>query len=378
MSTASTTFLRPDLRMAALVLAALTLAGCAEPPAAVEPPVPATAPAVLLDEDRPDTAFGEVVTGPAVDPDLDATTAAPPRLVAGEWWRIRFSSHAYDVYQAAEVVRVVAAVEPDGYLFGMPHEGWFKEAIAYHAPAFGDVGLDLSYAVHNERFEPVRFPLVEGATWETTFATQPLVATVERADAHTAVVRFDPPAGEPGPADPLYAALGFADMGRITLTYDARQREVVRFESFIGTWEVVEHGYGFEGWVTIPRGEHTAIDHGQFLPVTPGGPVLTRTQDVSGGFNRLTLMHVIAPVGPGAYRIRAVAPDGTELVTESIGGDGFTFRFYEVSDPDGTWTLEDLVGGPGGTFTMGIAYHQYDVRLPDGARRSDHSHPVVR
>ena len=58
----------------------------------------------------------------------------------------------------------------------MPHEGWYKEAIAYHAPAFGDVGFDLSYNVHNERFEPLRFPLVEGATWETRFAMGRLVA----------------------------------------------------------------------------------------------------------------------------------------------------------------------------------------------------------
>ena len=365
------------IRIAALLVVALSVAGCAQPADPAQPPA-TSPPAVDVVEDRPDVTFGEVTTGPAAAPDLNATTAAPPKLVAGEWWRIAFSPRTYDVYQKAEVVRVVAAVEPEGYLFGMPHEGWFKEAIAYHAPAFGDVGLDLSYAVHNERFEPVRFPLVQGATWETTFATQPLVATVESADDHTAVVRFEPPAGEPQPTDPLYAALGLSGMGSLVLTYDARQHEVVKFESFIGSWEVVEHGYGFEGWITIPRGEHTAIDHGQFLPATPGEPVLTRTQEVAGGFNRMTLMHVIAPVGPGAYRIRSVAPDGTEFTTESIPGQEFTFRFYEATDPDGTWTLEDVVAGPGGTYSMGIAYHQYDIRLPDGARRSDHSHPVVR
>lgn len=357
----------------AFLVLALLAAGCAQP-AATEAPEAQPTPAVAIVEDRPDATFGEVVTGPAVGPDLDATTAAAPVLVEGEWWRIAFRS---DAYQTSEVVRVVAAVEPEGYVFGMPHEGWYKEAIAYHAPAFGDVAADLSYGVHNERFEPVRFPLVAGATWETVFAMQPLVATVESADAYTAVIRFRSPPGEPQPTDVAMGALGMAASGDMVLTYDARQHEIVRFESFLGTWEVVEHGYGFEGWVTVPRGEHTAIDYGQFLPVTPGEPIVMRTQEVSGGFNRMTLMHAIFPLAPGAYRIRSVAPDGTEFLTESVLGAP-TFRFYEASDPDGTWQLEDVVGGPGATYSMGIAYHQYDIQLPEGARRSDHSHPVVR
>ena len=130
--------------------------------------------------------------------------------------------------------------------------------------------------------------------------------------------------------------------------------------------------------VTIPRGEHTAIDYGQFLPVTPGEPVVARTVEVAGGFNRLTLMHVVVTITPGAYRIRSVAPDGTEFVTGSTAGEEWLFRFYEATDPDGEWELEDLVGGVGSTYSMGIAYHQYDIRLPDGARRADHSHPVIR
>jgi hypothetical protein len=364
----------PASSLALLILAA-TLAGCAQP--AGETPAAAATPAVEVLADRPDTAFGEVVTGPAAAPDLDATTDAAPRLVAGEWWRIRFSSGFFE--EAPEFVRVVADVTDEGYVVGMPHEGWFKEAIAYHAPAFGDVGLDLSYALHNLRFEPLRFPLVEGATWTTAFGGTEFVATVESADGVTATVRFDPPPSDPAPTDPVFAALSPVDPDAgMRLVYDARQHEVVRFESVIGTWEVVGHGYGFEGWVTVPRGLHTAIDYGQFLPATPGEPVVARSQPVEGGFNRLTVMHGIFALGPGVYRIRTVAPDGAEFVTESTGGQGFTVKFYEASDPDGEWTMEDVVGGPGGTYTMGMAYHQYDIRLPEGARRSDHDHPVVR
>ena len=367
---------RRSMRVWAFVLAGILLSGCAEPPA--EPAAePAAQPTLVVDEARPDTSFGEVVTGPAVGPDLNATTAAPPRLVAGEWWRIRFDSGSYE--EVSEVVRVVADVTEEGYVFGMPHEGWFKEAISYHAPAFGDVGLDLSYATHNEVFQPLRFPLVEGDTWETTFATAPLVATVESVDEHIATIRLDAPPGEPDPTAPAMSALGLAFAAEsMRLHYDARQHEVVKFESFIGTWEVVEHGYGFEGWVTVPRGEHTAIDYGTFGPVMPGEPVVSRTIEVEGGFNRLTLMHAVFGVSPGAYRIRSVAPDGTEFLTEAVGTETFVFKFYEATDPDGAWQLEDLVGGVGGTYSMGIAYHQYDIHLPDGARRSDHSHEVIR
>jgi hypothetical protein len=261
----------------------------------------------------------------------------------------------------------------------MPHEGWFKEAVAYHAPAFGDVGRDLSYEAHNRRFEPVRFPLVKGATWKTVFGTSNFTATVERADEFTAAVRFDPPPSEPEPSDPVFDALNpFGDFGGLKLVYDARQHEVVKFESALGTWEVVDHGYDFSGWVTVPRGLHTAIDYGQFLPASPGEPLVMRSATVSGGFNRLTLLQVIVPLGPGAYRVKAISPNGTEFVTESIAGDALTMKFYEAVDPDGEWRFEDVVGGFGATYSMGMAYHQYDIRLPDGARRSDHSHSVIR
>lgn len=362
------------MRASPILVVAALVAGCATPPAeeAVEP---AAEGFQVVDERA--TSFGAIVTGPAVGPDLNATLAAAPRLVPGEWWRIRFQSTFFE--KTPEFVRVVADVNAAGYVVGMPHEGWFKEAIAYHAPSFGDIGLDLSYALHNVRFEPLRFPLVEGATWTTSFGTGEYTATVESTDEFTATVRFDPPASEPQPTDPVYAALSPVPLdASMRLVYDARQHEVVKFESLIGTWEVVEHGYGFEGWVTVPRGLHTAIDHGQFLAVTPGEPVVTRTAAIEGGYNRLTILQGVFALGPGAYRVKATAPNGTEFLTESRGERSFTIGFHEASDPDGTWTLEDVVAGPGGTYTMGMAYHQFDIRLPDGARRSDHDHPVMR
>lgn len=362
--------------LVALSLVPLLIAGCAEGPAASSAD-PADE-GVTIDANRPAPVFSNVVTGPAVGPDLNATTGSAPRLVEGEWWKLRFTSGFYDT-EHVEFVRVVADVSEAGYIFGMPHEGWYKEAIAYHAPAFGDVNLDLSYDTHNERFEPVRFPLVAGDSWETTFATSPLMATVESADATTAVIAFTSTSA-PGTQQQVMEAAGLASPSGpvMRLTYDARVHEVVKMESFIGTWEVVEHGYDFQGWVTVPRGAHTAIDYGTFLPANAAGdPGVARTVEVSGGFNRLTMMHFIAPLGPGLYRITSTPPEGEAFVTEMQGQDQ-AVRFYEATNPDGTWQVEDLVAGPGVTYSMGIAYHQYDIQVPGGARRADHAHEVIR
>ena len=362
--------------LALLVFAVLAASGCASP-ATDEAPAEESG-GLTVDANRPDTSFGDVQTGPAVGPDLNATTEAPPRLVEGEWWRIRYNSGFYGEGDV-EFVRVVANATSEGYIFGMPHEGWFKEAIAFHAPAFGDVGLDLSYNTHNMKFEPVRFPLRQGDTWTTTFAAAEFQATVDEADAVTAKISLVPTA-EPGPEAQLLTLIGQGGGDQtIRLTYDARMHEVVRMESTIGTWEVVAHGYEFRGWVTVPRGEHTAIDYGTFGPATPGEPVLARDVAVEGGFNRMTLMHLVFAIGPGAYRITSTPPGGEEpMVTEHVGPAGFKLAFYEAMNPDGTWAQEDVVAGAGGTYSMGIAYHQYDIQVPGGARRTDHAHAVIR
>ena len=356
------------MRPLALSLAALLLAGCLSGPETEEPAAVVAPTGVVIDEARPDTAFGDIATGPAVGPDLNATLDAAPRLIAGEWWRLR-------LIDGEEVVRVVAEVNDEGYVVGMPHEGWYKELISFHSPALGDVGFDLSYATHNEVFQPVKFPLEEGATWDTVWATVPYTAEVSGVDGVRATITLTPQA-EPQPTDPVFALFGFAG-APATLVYDASMHEIVSFDAggFLG-YEVIEHGYGFEGWVTIPRGEHTAIDHGQLGPANPGEVPMPKSIEVAGGYNRMTLMQAIFPVAPGVYRMRAVAPDGTEFVLESAGEPAILFS--EAKDPDGTWITDDVAAGAGATYNMGIAYHQYDILLPDGIKRSDHSHEVVR
>lgn len=348
------------------IVSLLLLAGCLGSPSAEDAPTAAQA-GVVIDEARPDTEFTDVVTGPAAQPDLNATLDAAPRLVAGEWWRLK-------LINGEEVVRVVAEVTDEGYVIGMPHEGWYKELISFHSPALGDVGFDLSYATHNEIFQPVKFPLDPGATWDTVWATTPFHAEVTEVSGTRATIVLTP-AAEPQPTDPVFALFGFAG-APVTLVYDAGMHEVVSFDAggFLG-YEVIEHGYGFEGWVTIPRGEHTAIDYGQLGPTNPG-ELPMREIPVEGGFNRMTLMQGIFALAPGVYRMTTTAPDGTQFVTESTGEP--TLHFYEAADPDGVWKGEDVIAGGAAVYRMGIAYHQYDILLPEGTKRSDHSHEVIR
>ncbi|MGB1586018.1 MAG: hypothetical protein ACPHID_03100 [Thermoplasmatota archaeon] len=361
------------MRAWTLFLLTALLAGCAE---TTEPTTPE--PQVILDEDRPATSYGEVSTGPAVEPDWNATTAAAPQLVPGEWWRIRY--HEMLTGDDVEVVRVVAAVDEAGYVFGMPHEGWLKEAISFHAPAFGDVNFDLSYNTHNQLFQPVRFPLVLGDTWETSMAAQPYEAQVTQVDDFTATIDFTSINANPSPADPVLVALGILP-GDTTmrLVYDARQHEIVRMESALGVWEVIEHGYDYEGWVTVPRGEDTAIDYGTFLTASDAHTPMERTLEVPDDFNRMTMMHFVGTLNeaPGYMQARDVTPAGDEHITE-LTGSGFQLSFYEVTDPGGTWTVQDTIVGAGFTYHMGIAYFQYDIHLPSGDRRADHGHAVIR
>ena len=358
---------RPALQATArgfgLFLLAAVLAGCAQP-ADVAGPAPEPA----------DLSTSVIETGPAVGPDLEATTAAPPRLVEGEWWRIRFTG---DFYAPQDVLRVVANATAEGYVFGMPHEGWLKEAIVYHAPAFGDVALDLSYAVHNERFEPLRFPLEAGATWTTTFGGAEMTATVEEADAATATIRFDPPPSDDPTATAMGLLMPMGDLGTMRLTYDARMHEIVRMQSGIGSWEVIEHGYQFRGWVSVPTGAHTAIDYGTFGP-DADNPLPTRTVHVDESFNRITLLQAVFALSPGVYRVTSTAPDGQSFVTEVLGEARMQFGIHEVANPGGDWQQEDVAAGVGGTYTMGIAYQQYDILVPEGDRRPTHGHEVIR
>ena len=361
--------MRAPLLLVLLTTLAVAASGCFSSSPAGELEPQAATPQVIVDEARPEPTFGELTLA-AAPPDLNATLAAPPRWVPGEWWKYRFTSPLTGV--DVEFVRVVGAVDGDTYVVGMPHEGWYKEAVVYHTPCFGDVTTaELGCRAHNIPFAPLQFPLADGATWTTQFERPPdLTATVKVVSPTEAEILFTDPNGNVV----------------IEQVYDATIHEVRSFKHAIAVYEIVEHGYGFEGWITIPRAEELIFEHGRVgapvlgLDLQPAPPV--ESVEVSGGYNRMSFILAVGnAVGVdqgGAYRETATAPDGTVYSLESIPGGPLTIQFFEHKDPDGTWNLEHLAAGPGIAFIEGIAYHQYDIHLPSGDIRSDHSHEVIR
>ena len=368
------------------IVLGLAFAGCfsADNPAPDED----ADPEIIIDEARPEPAFNDIPDadlGTIARPDLNATLLAPPELQEGEWWRIELHDTITDT--TTTFVRVVARVEQDLYVFGMPHEGWWKEAVIFHTPAFGDVNKDLSHRAHDVPFQQLKFPLEDGATWETAWESPaPVTATVTVESPTEARVTFTGQncglfgfVGQcPNPSEGIVAEV----------VYDATIHEVREAVFPSHTWTVIEHGYGYEGWVTVPRSEHLVFFHGRLgAPVVdfanPGTPATqSDTVTIEGGYNRVSFILLVGnavgtPVG-GAYSEKATAPDGTVFELQSIPGGPMQVAFLEHTVVDGDWVLEHIAAGPGLAFIEGIAYHQYDIRVPDGAVRSDHSHEVVR
>jgi hypothetical protein len=353
-----------------IVLAALA-AGCVAP-AATDNVAPESANAtVTIDKDRPDTNFTDIALKGAA-PDASATLNEAPHWKKGEWWKIHFESPLTGA--SVDFVRVVGDVQGDTYVVGMPHEGWYKEAVVYHTPCFGDVDArTLGCTPHNIPFAAVEFPLKEGATWTTQFERAPDLKTEVKITSPTeATIKFVDPKGNVA----------------IEEVYDATIHEVRSFKQSTAVYTVTDHGYDFQGWITVPRASELVFEHGRVVaPVidvkTTGpaaGPLETVT--INGGYNRLSFIlaagNILGTPAGGVYRETATAPNGTSYQLTSIPGGPVEIRFYEARDPDGDWKLEHIAAGPGIAFIEGIAYHQYDIRLPDGAIRADHSHQVIR
>lgn len=345
------------------LVAALLVGGClgAAPPS---PSEPAASPA----PDAPSAGRPAVVEeAPALASARIPSLAAPPQWQSGEWWRIRLTEHMSG--QTFELTRVVAGVEGASYLVGMPHDGFVDAAMTLHLPGFGQVARDdLSYEIHDVAFAPLRFPLEADATWEASFEGSTLTATVREARGTSAVVEL---AGD-GP--------------HVLLTYDAAIGEVSHLviDGYL-EYEVLEHGYGHVGTVTVPHMHDVVFNTYRFAGVMlgrePAPPVETiRVDDTYERVSFALLAGSYIPDGAtfttGVFRERVTAPDGStyEIVTTPADAPGEHVAFFGHADPGGDWTFEHAPVGGGYVIAEGIAYHVYDVELPGGHVRGEHAH----
>ncbi|MBW3581547.1 MAG: hypothetical protein KY455_00460 [Euryarchaeota archaeon] len=335
-----------------LALLLMTLAGC------------------VGDESPKNTVDEGTLTGPLLGlasglptlPRETATLEAAPEWRLGEWWRIKFTAPPYGI--EGEFDRVVAGVDNDTYLVGMDRAGWNDGIMLLHFPAFGEIAkADLSFEAHDLPISFLRFPLVEGGTWETQWYNgAPLTAIVESVDGTVAKVHIT----------------GARD---IHITYDATMGAISKLAiADYGGYEVIEHGYGYTGDVRVPAAQDLvfcdgravlvqAVDRCKLVEATePRGPEDRIT--VKAGYDAVSFGLFLAdaqdtgPVAPGMLQIQVQDPSWNRYSAVKTPDDpGYLLLPYGGGDPAGEWTITSVAAGAGLAILEGVAYVSYEVSL---------------
>jgi hypothetical protein len=170
--------------------------------------------------------------------------------------------------------------------------------------------------------------------------------------------------------------------GFINATYDPELGEISRLDvKGYASYEIIGHGYGYEGDVRVPHDHDLVFLHGRILgaqdvrgtilPPTPATP--EETVEIGGTYDRLSFTIILgagaigvdAPAG--YYAEKVTAPDGTVYQLELLPTEGsLKIAFFGAETPVGTWTMEHTALGPGVAFVEGIGYHSIDIELPSG------------
>lgn len=304
-------------------------------------------------------------SGLPVEPRVGATLDEPPAWRLGEWWRTRFSAPPYRIQATFD--QVVAGVHGDAYLVGVDLESFDDGVLLLHFPGLGEVNASsLGFDAHDRPFVPLQFPLHEGATWDTQWYTgAPLTARVTRAVGSEADVQL-------------------TGVRSIQLTYDAQMGAIRRFEiAEYGGFEVVEHGYGYDGVVRIPAQQDLVFCHGRAMVVQAVDLCVTRnateprppreTLQLPNTYDRASFGLFLrdlqaAPVAPGVLHIEVVAPNGQVYrATKTPDRTGMVLYPYGLEDPGGTWQVTAVAGGAGLAILEGVAYRVLDVDLVSAA-----------
>lgn len=329
----------------ALVVAAL--AGCI---GGLQDTVPSGDDAVPTDEPTLGLASGLPTTR------TGTTLAEPPGWAVGEWWTVEYDNLLAG--GSGETTRVVAGAGNGTYLVGMAADEFSDEIMLLHFPGMGRIDrTDLSFDAHDRPIQLLDFPLEEGRTWTTQwYGGTEMTAEVTAVDGDEATVEI---AGDGPPG--------------IELTYDASLGAITEFtaEGYL-RYEVVDHGFGFDGAVDVPYEHDLVLCHGRVAvqaiePCTlstepnPKGP--SDTIPLDDRYDRVSfglLMADVAPqdqVGQGVYSVEATAPDGTSWQATKLPGEGGVKLVpHGHDDPGGDWEATYVTGGAGYSLLEGVAY----------------------
>lgn len=306
------------------------------------------------------------------EPQAEATGDSPgldevPSWQVGDWWKIRLEPGTEREFT---ITRVVAAVEDDAYVVGVPTSDWEEHRDKLplkHVPGLGEVRKsNLSYDIHDRDFTPVDFPLQGGKTWQTSFDGEDVEATASPNPDGTVEIHYC--CGE-----------------NVTTTYDPEVGAVTSLETRIAHYEVVDHGTGYVGEVTVPRGQDIVFFQGVAagaigMGLEPHPPV--ETVEIPDHYDRMSFFLAAGPLdvadrpASGVYAERVEAPDGsTYKVVNGPTETERTLQQFVTSNVAGTWTLEHVAPGPGYAFSEGVAYEEAVYQLgtegdtgPEGSR----------
>ncbi|MBW3582441.1 MAG: hypothetical protein KY455_05010 [Euryarchaeota archaeon] len=327
-----------------------------------------------------------------VDLDRVPSLDEPPQWRLGQWWKYRMT----DSFTQQETIfyRVVAGQENDtgSYLVGMPTHGFSNAVMVLHIPGFGQIDRQtLGFELHDCMLDPLKFPIEDGAQWESEFecGDVQITATVTSDTTAEFVMAPHDPEGDGG-----------GGRGG-TYSYDAEIGVINKMTiNNYAQFEVIEHGHDFhlvEGWegnVTVPYAHDVIFMHGRIgmaLKVSPDG-IAPGTEPwdevvVPEGYDRVSFAIILGDAlnlltqgqakGMGHYTERATAPDD-EVYYLEYTGDGIRTVAYKNDNPSGTWRFEHLTAGPGIAMAEGIAYSVFDIQLPIGKRIEgvlEHEHP---
>jgi hypothetical protein len=271
-----------------------------------------------------------------------------PQWQPGEWWTLHVTAACGG---ETNITRVVTGTIGPDYLVGMPSDDFRDSILSLHIPGFGDVSrANLSYQIHNVPFQLVRFPIVDGDTWETNFEGGHVNVTLAKR------------------SDTLVDAIITGDYSG-SATYDASVHEFTKLD-FPGYADItlVDHGYAYKGLVTVPHRETLVFSVGR--SVVPRTTNITDTVDVRGSFTHASFVVAATSIGQapaGAYRARVTDPSGETFDFSTTPGDspGCHQQAFRSANPVGTWTFDNFAGGPGFVLEEGLAYESREVRLAD-------------
>ncbi|HET6403512.1 MAG TPA: hypothetical protein VFH78_02600 [Candidatus Thermoplasmatota archaeon] len=291
---------------------------------------------------------------------LRAVDVEEPRWNVGDWWTYNVTSDL--IGASGDITVVVAEIVGDGYILGIPAQTREGEnaaaALLYHMPAIGPVHRDLSWDVHETRFEPAKWPLKDDLAWETTWISQSVHLTARQNGTRWTINN---------------SGFEIDDGMRYELVYDPA---VKWFTSFTRTgldgvvrqsMTLVANGTGYNGTLRAPQFIEVAFLESRTQGVMSGGlPAAPNPSFTPSPSATNLLVGCLAGGAPGQYRAELLSPAGGICaldVTVPPGDTGVRAQVLEVDASEGQWQARLAAIGQGSATVEVLAWPELNYTL---------------